>query len=133
MNTARRRISMKRFSIYCRAFGVWLSLVLSTGLPPSMQAAEHAGNALTTSAQAAVDAERIGITADEIRIGSCVPLTGTKNSRGHEVIVGASTYFSQINDRGGINGRKVKLSSFDDCYDPERAIECFNTNLKNKV
>jgi len=32
-------------------------------------------------------------------------------------------YFSRVNDRGGINGRKVKLISLDDGYVPPRTVE----------
>jgi branched-chain amino acid transport system substrate-binding protein len=32
-------------------------------------------------------------------------------------------YFKMINDRGGINGRKINLISLDDGYTPSKAIE----------
>ncbi|MCO6763752.1 ABC transporter substrate-binding protein, partial [Streptomyces sp. EL5] len=32
-------------------------------------------------------------------------------------------YFKMINDRGGINGRKVNFVSYDDAYSPPKAVE----------
>jgi len=74
-----------------------------------------------------------GISDTEIQIGSCIAQTGTLQERGHEIARGANTYFSFVNDNGGINGRKIKLTVCDDAYQPEKAIECFNNCLKNKV
>jgi branched-chain amino acid transport system substrate-binding protein len=33
---------------------------------------------------------------------------------------GVAAYFAKVNDSGGINGRKVKFTSYDDAYDPSR-------------
>jgi branched-chain amino acid transport system substrate-binding protein len=86
-------------------------------------------------AQNIIDAasEKIGVTDSEITIGSCISLTGLLQERGKQIMIGANCYFNYINEKGGVNGRKVKLTSCDDGYDPEKAIECFNSCLKNKV
>jgi ABC-type branched-subunit amino acid transport system substrate-binding protein len=36
---------------------------------------------------------------------------------------GLTTYFSKVNEQGGINGRKIRLTSKDDGYEPDRAIK----------
>ena len=77
--------------------------------------------------------ERIGVSDNEITIGSCLPMSGTLKERGQQLILGANLYFSSINDQGGIQGRKLRLLTCDDVYDPDRAIECFNSCLKDKV
>jgi branched-chain amino acid transport system substrate-binding protein len=77
--------------------------------------------------------QRIGVTDNEIVIGSCLPLTGPLKERAEEVAQGANMYFSFVNDQGGVFGRKIKLVVADDKYDPERAIACFNSSLKDKV
>jgi len=77
--------------------------------------------------------QTIGITSNEILIGSCAPLSGQMKERGSQVVAGGRLYFDYINDKGGINGRKIKLISCDDKYDANAAIECFNANLKDKV
>ncbi len=66
-------------------------------------------------------------------IGSCCPLTGALSERGIQVGIGAHAYLDSINQGGGVNGRKITLSTCDDKYDPELAITTFNNCLKGKV
>jgi ABC-type branched-subunit amino acid transport system substrate-binding protein len=65
-------------------------------------------------------------------IGSCAPLSGQQKIRGTQVVSGGDAYFKYINDQGGVFGRKIRLSSHDDKYQPEVTITCFNENLKGK-
>jgi ABC-type branched-subunit amino acid transport system substrate-binding protein len=77
--------------------------------------------------------ERTGVTDKEILIGSCNDQTGLLAERGAQLKIGANTLFNAVNDEGGINGRKIKLVVCDDKYDPDAAISCFNSCLKDKV
>jgi branched-chain amino acid transport system substrate-binding protein len=74
-----------------------------------------------------------GVTDTEIVLGSCAPLTGQQKIRGSQVVAGGNTYFQYINEKGGINGRKIKLISGDDQYKTDVAVDCFNKNLKGKI
>lgn len=67
-------------------------------------------------------AEMRGITATEIRIGQTMPYSGPVSAFG---ALGKSevAYFKMVNDRGGINGRKVNLISLDDSYAPPKTVE----------
>jgi ABC-type branched-subunit amino acid transport system substrate-binding protein len=85
---------------------------------------------LTLFAPVLSTAQTTGIGANEIKIGSCSALDGPARQLGIETVLGATTYFDYINDQGGVNGRKLKLSSHDDGYDPEKAPGCFS-QLKN--
>lgn len=76
---------------------------------------------------------KAGITDNEILIGSCAALTGPAQFLGTETITGAKAYLNYINDQGGVNGRKIRLISYDDGYEPTKAIECFNQLLKDRV
>lgn len=67
-----------------------------------------------------------GIDEKEILIGSCSALEGPSRSLGAETVTGAKTYFSMINDEGGVNGRKLKLIAYDDSYDPAKTQVCFD-------
>jgi branched-chain amino acid transport system substrate-binding protein len=60
--------------------------------------------------------------ADEVRIGTTCPLSGPGAVYGL-IGVAMEAYFSQINDAGGINGRKIKLIVADDAYSPNRTLE----------
>ncbi|CAL79877.1 Putative ABC transporter (substrate-binding protein); putative branched-chain amino acid transporter [Bradyrhizobium sp. ORS 278] len=71
---------------------------------------------------AARAAEQPGVTATEIRIGQTMPYSGPVSAFG---ILGKGevAYFKMVNDRGGINGRKVNLLSLDDSYVPPKTVE----------
>ena len=67
-------------------------------------------------------AEMRGVTATEIKIGQTMPYSGPVSAFG---ALGKSeiAYFNMVNDRGGINGRMVKLISLDDGYAPPKTVE----------
>lgn len=62
----------------------------------------------------------MGATKNEIIIGQSCALTGPASGLGKNYTAGADAYFKFINDSGGIKGKKIKLISSDDGYDPER-------------
>src|SRR5258708_7348546 len=74
-----------------------------------------------------------GVTDKTIIIGSCSALEGPSHSLGVDTVTGANAYFSPINDEGGVNGRKLKLISYDDSYDPAKTQVCFDRLLGDNV
>src|SRR5712692_4380839 len=74
-----------------------------------------------------------GVTDKEILIGSCSALEGPSHFLGTETVAGAKAYFAMINDAGGVDGRKLKLISYDDSYDPTKTEACFNHLMEQKV
>ena len=62
-----------------------------------------------------------GVTNDTIVIGQSAALSGPAEALGKEMKAGAEAYFKVVNDAGGVNGRKIKLVSLDDGYEPDRA------------
>ncbi len=73
-----------------------------------------------------------GVTEKEIVIGSCAALEGPSQFLGRETVSGAEAYFRLVNEEGGINGRKLKLVSFNDDYDPEKAPGCWDKLMQAK-
>src|SRR6201994_1280993 len=67
-------------------------------------------------------AEMRGVTATEIRIGQTMPYSGPVSAFG-ALGKGEVGYFKMINERGGINGRKVNLIALDDGYAPPKTVE----------
>jgi branched-chain amino acid transport system substrate-binding protein len=63
-----------------------------------------------------------GVTDAEIRIGNLMPYTGSLEAFG-AIGKAQAAYFDMINERGGINGRKVKFISYDDNSDPSAALD----------
>jgi len=62
------------------------------------------------------------VTDNEILLGQSCALTGPAKALGIGMRSGLSAYFSKINEKGGINGRRIRLISRDDGYEPEKAI-----------
>jgi branched-chain amino acid transport system substrate-binding protein len=67
-------------------------------------------------------AGEIGVTETEIKIGGVFPFSGPASSIGL-VGKGLMAYIQSVNDRGGINGRKINYIAYDDAYSPPKAVE----------
>jgi branched-chain amino acid transport system substrate-binding protein len=63
-----------------------------------------------------------GVTETEIRIGQTMPYSGPLSAYG---VIGKTdaAYFAMINELGGVNGRKIRLISLDDEYNPAKTVE----------
>lgn len=64
-----------------------------------------------------------GVTGDTIAIGQSVVLSGPLAENGVQYTKGIKLYLDQVNAKGGVNGRKIELTTVDDAYDPKRAEE----------
>jgi branched-chain amino acid transport system substrate-binding protein len=67
-------------------------------------------------------AQAAGVTDTEIRIGNIMPYTGPLAAFA-SIGRAEAAYFDMINERGGINGRKVRFMSRDDSSNPRTAVE----------
>jgi ABC-type branched-subunit amino acid transport system substrate-binding protein len=67
-------------------------------------------------------AEEPGISATEIKIGGVFPFSGPASPIGL-VGKGLMAYIQSVNDRGGINGRKINYVAYDDGYSPPKTVE----------
>src|SRR3954462_6967237 len=63
-----------------------------------------------------------GATDTEIKIGNIMPYSGPASAYG---VIGKTeeAYFKKINAEGGINGRKINFTSYDDGYSPPKTVE----------
>jgi ABC-type branched-subunit amino acid transport system substrate-binding protein len=59
----------------------------------------------------------------ELPIGQSAPLSGPMAGPMANVLAGQALAFDDINRRGGINGRQVKLIQLDDGFDPKRTLD----------
>jgi ABC-type branched-subunit amino acid transport system substrate-binding protein len=113
------------------ALAIWRPWSGSTGDssgPNKALAATSGANA--SSAVPAVP----GGAAGEIVLGMSAPFNGPSRELGRSMQIGLNAYFEDVNARGGIAGRKIRLVALDDGYEPERALA--NMNLlfdKHKV
>ena len=92
------------------------SLRLDGALQSTLAVAAMAGSAVMDRVYAAPP------TSNEIRVGVTSPLTGPASAYGVIAKVMAA-YADKINAEGGINGRKLNLITYDDAYDPNKALE----------
>jgi len=63
-----------------------------------------------------------GVTDTEIKIGQTEPYSGPVSGFSTNGVADAA-FFKMINDKGGINGRKINLISVDDGYSPNKSVE----------
>jgi len=63
-----------------------------------------------------------GVTKDEILVGTIQDLSGPIAAFGKAVRQGMLLRIDEINEQGGIHGRKIKLIAEDNGYDPKRAV-----------
>lgn len=77
---------------------------------------------ILTLGSSALAADAPGVTKSEIKIGGVFPFSGPASSIGL-VGRGILAYVQSINDRGGINGRKINYIAYDDAYSPAKAVE----------
>jgi len=77
-------------------------------------------SAVTGSHPALADEE--GVTADAIWFGQAAALAGPSSALGQGMRHGILAAFEQVNAAGGIYGRKLRLISRDDGYDPDRSL-----------
>lgn len=81
-----------------------------------------AAAAITVFAAAAARADTPGISEQEIKIGATFPFSGPASPLSNTG-KGLIAYVNSINDRGGINGRKINLITYDDTYSPPKTVE----------
>ncbi|MFC0242204.1 ABC transporter substrate-binding protein [Rhodopseudomonas telluris] len=75
-----------------------------------------------TGAAIAAGSYDSGATDSVIKLGQTMPYSGPASA--YSAIGRAeAAYFKMLNDKGGINGRKVELLSMDDAYSPAKTVE----------
>ncbi len=63
-----------------------------------------------------------GVNEQTIQFGQSTALDGPASALGLGMRDGIAAAFKEVNDAGGIKGRKLELVSYDDGYEPDRAI-----------
>jgi branched-chain amino acid transport system substrate-binding protein len=92
---------------------------VSYGTTAALAAMLFGAMAVSASAQKKYDT---GATDTEIKIGNIMPYSGPASSY---ATIGKTeaAYFRMINEKGGINGRKINFISYDDGYSPPKTVE----------
>jgi branched-chain amino acid transport system substrate-binding protein len=67
-------------------------------------------------------AQQQGVSKNEILIGTIQDMSGPLAGYGKQARNGMLLRIDEVNEQGGIHGRKLKLVSEDDGYDPKKAV-----------
>jgi ABC-type branched-subunit amino acid transport system substrate-binding protein len=93
---------------------------METGNRATAKVAATIGAALLAGVTWAQDP---GVTANEVKIGDVTILTGPGAFIGQATVYGLKVAAGEINDRGGIAGRRITLAFEDDGYVPSRSFQ----------
>jgi branched-chain amino acid transport system substrate-binding protein len=71
--------------------------------------------------------EAPGVTDEEIRVGTSMPLSGPLAASGTAALGGVTAYLRAVNESGGVeladgSRRRIRLIHYDDAHDPARAV-----------
>ncbi|MER7367762.1 ABC transporter substrate-binding protein [Nonomuraea wenchangensis] len=93
-----------------------------TALPALLTALAVAGCSSQAAAPPGAGAAVQGVTDDSIVIGTTLPLSGGASTSGKGFEGGLNAAVKEINDKGGVNGRKVRLVVLDDGFEAARSV-----------
>ena len=82
--------------------------------------------ALTPALVATATQAEEGVAEDKIVFGQSAAFEGPASALGLGMRTGLMAAFQEANDAGGVKGRKLELITYDDGYEPAKAID--NTN-----
>ena len=80
-----------------------------------------------TDLKTATEPEVQGVTKGEIIFGMASAFSGAAKESGENLKIGVEAAFAQVNEAGGIYGRRLKLIAVDDGYEPTRTIQAMKT------
>lgn len=63
-----------------------------------------------------------GVADNRIVLGQSAPFNGPSAQLGLQFNLGAQLFLEQVNDQGGVHGRRIEIKRLDDGYEPERCV-----------
>ncbi|TXK40309.1 ABC transporter substrate-binding protein [Nonomuraea sp. C10] len=93
-----------------------------TALPVLLTALAVAGCSSQAAAPSDAGGTVQGVTDDTITIGTTLPLSGGAATSGKGFEAGLNAAVKEINDKGGVLGRQVKLVVLDDGFEAARSV-----------
>jgi branched-chain amino acid transport system substrate-binding protein len=80
------------------------------------------GSALASLPAHAAPATAQGVTAQKITLGTILDLSGPVAAYGKQLRMGMQLRIDEVNEQGGIHGRKLELLVEDSAFDPKKAV-----------
>ena len=98
-------------------------LITACGAPaPTTPAATEAPTEAATEAATEVATSEVPVTGEAIKIGASLPLTGDFSEPGTAAKLGYELWVEQVNNAGGLLGRQVEMTIYDNASDPDTAV-----------
>ncbi len=72
----------------------------------------------------------MGVTKDKILFGQAAALEGPAAALGQGMQLGIRAAFAEANSKGGVQGRKLELKSYNDSYEPEASMAAVKRLIK---
>lgn len=94
-----------------------------------MYGMRHIMLAVTFGCMATVSGAKEGITTDTVTFAQVAAMEGPASALGTGMRSGILAAFEEANRAGGVNGRQVRLDSWDDGYEPDRSV----AHLRNVI
>jgi branched-chain amino acid transport system substrate-binding protein len=63
-----------------------------------------------------------GVSARDVKVGMSAAFKGAQAGLGTELWRGAAAYYTEMNARGGVNGRQIVVAALDDDYQPDPCV-----------
>jgi branched-chain amino acid transport system substrate-binding protein len=77
---------------------------------------------IALTATVSIAAEQQGVTKTEILVGSIQDLSGPIAGYGKQIRNGMQLRAEELNEQGGVHGRKIRMVVEDDAYDPKKSV-----------
>ena len=100
----------------------WNPFDRSSSIQPDPSLAAEVGQGANSIETRIPSAMGSGVSDESIVFGQSAAFSGPAKELGTNMRMGIEAAFSEVNRRGGVHGRTLKLVSLDDYYEPEAAI-----------
>ena len=120
--TALRQFGVRGIATLSIVAVLFVFLACTGGSDDADPASPGPDSALTPAAATGDGSQVPGVSDERVIFGQSAAFSGPAQELGRNMRLGIEAAFHEINQRGGVHGRQVELSSLDDAYEPEAAI-----------
>ena len=120
--TALRLLGVRGIATLSIVAVLFVFLACTGGSDDADPASSGPDSALTPAAATGDGSQVPGVSDERVIFGQSAAFSGPAQELGRNMRLGIEAAFHEINQRGGVHGRQVELSSLDDAYEPEAAI-----------
>ena len=102
--------------------GIWFLLSSPQDVADNVAVVQEGTAVGTSTSSPSLSPPRIGVSDHHILFGQSAAFSGPAQELGRSMGLGIEAAFHEVNEKGGVYGRRLGLVSMDDAYEPEAAI-----------